>query len=51
MNCRYEQYLIVFEELWPLLLVSWGDEVTLHVEEHQLKMNSPDHLKAFELLQ
>lgn len=51
MNRTCESYLIIFEELRPLLLVSWGDEVALHVKEHRLQMNSPDHLKAFELLQ
>ena len=43
--------LVVLEHLRPFLLVRRGDEVALHVKDHRLQMNSPDHLKAFELLQ
>lgn len=42
-------YLVVFQQLRPLLLVRRGNEVVIHVERHWVQMNGPNELKAFEL--
>jgi hypothetical protein len=42
-------YLVVFQQLRPLLLVGRGDQVALHVERHWVQVNCPDKLEAFKL--
>lgn len=41
--------LVIFEQLGPLELESWGDQVLVYAEWHWLQVNGPQHLEPSQL--